>query len=105
MKMTFLGHGGEQIGGDGAIAVQPVPAAAAAVPIARGMLTVQAAAAARLKIRRGPKTGAASRIGMDPSGRDRTGWWEQLSFIALWLCSVFSVGYCLKTALLLSWSR
>ena len=58
---------------------------------------------ARLKIHRGQKSAALIRLGMDVSVRDQTGWWEQLVFVALWLCGLFSVGYCLKTVLSLPW--
>ncbi|PYJ99635.1 MAG: hypothetical protein DME23_09110 [Verrucomicrobia bacterium] len=58
---------------------------------------------ARLKIHRGQKSDALIRLGMDVSVRDQTGWWEQLVFVALWLCGLFSVGYCLKTVLSLPW--
>ncbi|PYK60574.1 MAG: hypothetical protein DME21_11310 [Verrucomicrobia bacterium] len=57
---------------------------------------------ARLKIHRGQKSAALTRLGMDLI-RDQTGWWEQLVFLALWLCGLFSVGYCLKTVLSLPW--
>ena len=56
---------------------------------------------ARLKIHRGEKY--AARLGMDLRVRDQTGSWEQLVFVALWLCGLFSVGYCLKTMLSLPW--
>jgi hypothetical protein len=91
--------------GDGAIVVQPVLAVAAADGGALGRITLMAGAAARLNIHPGPKPGTAGRIGLETSGRDQTGWWEQLAFIALWLCSVFSVGYCLRAVLSLSWPR
>lgn len=57
---------------------------------------------ARLKIHRGEKY--AARLGMDLRVRDQTGWWDQLVLIALWLCGLFSVGYCLKAVLWLPWS-
>ena len=53
---------------------------------------------ARLKIHRGQKSAALTRLGMDLI-RDQTGWWEQLVFLALWLSGLFSVGYCLKAVL------
>jgi len=83
--------------------VQPVSAWAAGDEVALGTLTVTAGAA-RLKIRCGPKTVTRARIGMDLPGRDRSELWEQLVFVALWLSGVLSVGYCLKTALALSWA-
>ena len=43
------------------------------------------------------------RIGVDPAGSERPAWWEQLAFITLWLCGLFSVGYCVKTVLSLAW--
>ncbi len=43
------------------------------------------------------------RIGMDLAGWERPGCWEQLAFITLWLCGLFSVGYCVKTVLSLPW--
>ena len=58
---------------------------------------------ARVKIHRRQKSAALIRLGMDVSVRDQTGWWEQLVFVALWLCGLFSVGYCLKTVLSLPW--
>jgi hypothetical protein len=58
---------------------------------------------ARLKIHRGQKSAALSRLRMDLMVRDQTGWWEQMVFIALWLCGLFSVGYCLKTVLSVPW--
>ena len=86
----------------GAIVVQPVPSSNAADEAALGTLTVTTAAA-RLKIRRGQATGAPARIGMDLVERDPTTKWEQLAFIAVWLCGVFGVWYCLKTLLSLPW--
>ncbi len=58
---------------------------------------------ARLKIQRGEKYAARTRLGMDLTVRDQTGSWEQLVFVALWLCGLFSVGYCLKIVLSLPW--
>ena len=89
--------------GDGAIVVQSVPAVASVGPVAPGAHTVSAHAGARLELHRGPKTGAAARIGLDLADGQWTGWWEQLVFVVVWLCGVFGVGYCLKTALTLSW--
>src|SRR2546430_707923 len=60
---------------------------------------------ARLTSTRGPKAAAPIRIGIDPEGGDRTGRWEQRAFITLWLCGLFSVGYCLKTVLSSPWPR
>ena len=88
----------------GAIVVQPVPSSNAADEAALGTLTVTTAAA-RLKIRRGQATGAPARIGMDLVERDPTTKWEQLAFIAVWLCGVFSVWHCLKTVLPLPWPQ
>src|SRR5467141_268161 len=58
---------------------------------------------ARLKIHRREKHAARTRLGMDLRLRDQTGWWDQLVLVALWLCGLFSVGYCLKTVLSLPW--
>jgi len=89
--------------GDGAIVVQAVPAVAARGPVALDTHTVSTGAAACLNLHQGPKTGAPARIGMDLTDGHRTGWWEQLAFVVLWLCGAFSVGYCLKKALTLPW--
>jgi len=86
----------------GAIVVQPVPSSNAAVEAALGTITVTTAAA-RLKIRRGQATGTPARIGMDLVERDPTTKWEQLAFIAVWLCGVFGAWYCLKTLWSLPW--
>ena len=85
----------------GAIVVQRVPSFNATDETALGTLTVTTGAA-RLKIHRRQTAAAPARIGMD---RDRTWTWEQLAFIAVWLCSVYSVWYCLKTVLSLPWPR
>jgi len=85
-------------GGNGAIVVQPVPAPGAANEVALGTLTLPAGAA-RVKIHRGRKAVATTRIETDPADHDPTGFWEQLVFITLWLCGTFSVGYCLKAVL------
>ena len=86
----------------GAIVVQSVSSLIATDEAALGTLTV-APGAARLKIHSGHTAAAPARIGMDLDDRDRTGMWEQLAFIAVWLCGVFSVWYCLKTVLSLPW--
>ena len=83
---------------EGAIVVQSVSSFYATDEAAFGTLTV-VTRAARLKIHRGQTVAAAARIGLDLDDRDRTGMWEQLAFIAVWLCGVFSVWYCLKTVL------
>ena len=80
----------------GAIVVQPVPSFGATDEAALGTLTMTPGAA-RLKIHRGQTAAAPARIGTNLADRDRTGMWEQLCFIAVWLCGVFSVWYCLKT--------
>ncbi len=88
----------------GAIVVQSVSSFNATEEAALGTLTV-ATGAARLKIHSGQTAAAPARIGMDVDDRDRTGMWEQLAFIAVWLCGVFSVWYCLKTVLSLPWPQ
>ena len=88
----------------GAIVVQPVPSFNTEDAAALGTLTVTTGAE-RLKIHRSQATAAPSRIGMDLADRDRTRLWEQLAFIAVWLCGVFSVCYCLKTLLSLPWPQ
>ena len=80
----------------GAIVVQSVSSFNATDEAALGTLTVSTGAP-RLKIHRGQTAAAPARIGMDLDNRDRTGMWEELAFIAVWLCGVFSVWYCLKT--------
>jgi len=71
---------------------------------ALGTLTVTTGAAP-LKVHRGQTAAAPARIGMDLAERDRTGMWEQLAFIVVWLCGVLSVWYCLKTVLSLPWPQ
>jgi hypothetical protein len=88
----------------GVIVVQPVPSFNATDEVALGTLTVTTGAA-RLKIHRGRAAAEPTRIGMDLADCDRTGMWEQLAFIAIWLSSVFSVWYCLKTVLSLPWPQ
>ena len=88
----------------GAIVVQAVPSFNAEDAAALGTLTVTTGAE-RLKIHRRQANAAPTRIGMDLVGRDRTRLWEQLAFVALWLCGVFSVCYCLKTLLSLPWPQ
>jgi len=68
--------------------------------IALGTITVTAGPA-RLSIHRRRNADAAARIGVSPSARDGAERWEQLVFLALWLCGTVSVGYCLETLLLL----
>ncbi|PYL01649.1 MAG: hypothetical protein DME19_00875 [Verrucomicrobia bacterium] len=87
---------------EGAIVVQPVPAPADTDEVALGTVT---AAAAQLKIHHGQEAVAPTRISMNLARRERTGFWEHLVFIALWLCGLFSVGYCLKTVLWLPWPQ
>ena|SRR2546425_270624 len=86
----------------GAIIVQSVSSFNATDEAALGTLTV-ATGAGRLKMHRGQTAAGPARIGMDLADRDRAGMWEQLAFIAVWLCGVFSVWYCLKTVLSLPW--
>ena len=88
----------------GTIVVQPVPSFDATEEAVLGTLTVTPGAA-RLEIRRRQTVAASARIGMDMADRDRTAMWEQLAFIAVSLCGVFSVWYCLKTALSLPWPQ
>ena len=88
----------------GAIVVQPVPASDCMDEAALGTLTVTTGAA-RLKIHRRQTAAAPARIGMDLADRDRPGRWEELAFIAVWICGVFSVWYCLKTVLSLTWPQ
>ena len=83
---------------EGVIVVQPVPASAAHDQFALGTIAV-AARAVRLTIHRGRNADAPSRIGIDRWARDRSERWEQLVFLALWLCSAASAGYCLETLL------
>ena len=83
-------------GPDGAIVVQPVFASADEIALGRVTLT---GGAARLKFHPGLNAGAPARIGMDLSARERAASWEQLAFIVLWLCGLFSVGYCLQPVL------
>jgi len=59
--------------------------------------------AEEVKIQRRQKPASQIRIGMVLAGNERTIWSEQLAFIILWLCGLFSVGYCLKTILSLPW--
>jgi hypothetical protein len=86
----------------GAIVVQPVPSFNATKEAALGTLTVTPGAA-QLHIHRSQSAAAPVRIGTDLADRDRRGMWEQLALIAVWLCGVFSVWYCLKTAFSLPW--
>jgi hypothetical protein len=88
---------------EGAIVVQPVPGPNGTAEAALGTLTV-CVGAARLKICR-RHCAAPVRIGMDLAERDRGGAWEHMAFIAVWLCGVFTVWYCLKTVLSLPWSQ
>jgi hypothetical protein len=88
----------------GTIVVQPVPSFDATGEAVLGTLTVTPGVA-RLEIRRRQTVAASARIGMDMADRDRTAMWEQLAFIAVSLCGVFSVWYCLKTALSLPWPQ
>jgi hypothetical protein len=87
--------------GDGAIVVQQV-SASIADGIAFGTVTVSGGVA-RLKIQRGRKAGAATRLGMELAGGNRAFAWEQSAFIVLWLSGVFGVAYCLKAVLSLPW--
>src|SRR5436190_6260979 len=80
----------------GSIVVQPVPGFNAPVETAVGTLTMNTGAA-RLKIHSRQTVAAPARIGMGQADRDRTGMWEHLAFITVWLCGGFSVWYCLKT--------
>jgi hypothetical protein len=82
----------------GAIVVQFVPEFNASVEAAVATLTVNTGSAARLKIH--PRSAGAG-----AADRDRIGMWEQLAFIALGLCGGFSVWYCLKTGLSLTWPQ
>jgi hypothetical protein len=88
----------------GAIVVQPVPASDCMDEAALGTLTVTTGAA-RLKVHRRQTAAAPARIEMDLADRDRPGMWEELAFIAVWICGVFSVWYCLKTVLSLPWPQ
>ena len=88
----------------GAIVVQPVPASDGAEQAALGSLTVPRRAA-RLQIHRAQTAATPARIGMDLADRDRSGMWEQLAFIIVWLCSAFSVWYCLESVLSLPWTQ
>ena len=88
----------------GAIVVQRVPSFNATDEAAFGTLTVTTVAA-RLKIHCRQTAAGPARIGMDLAGRDRAGMGEQLAFIAVWLCGVFSVWYCLKTVWSLPWPQ
>ena len=90
--------------GEGVIVVQPVPSFSAAEKAVLGTLRVTPGAA-RLQIRRRQMAAAPARIGMDRADHDRTGMWEQLAFIAVWLSGVFSVWHCLKTVLSLPWPQ
>ena len=82
----------------GAIVVQSVSSFNATDEAALGTLTV-APGVARLKMHRGQTAAGPTRIGVDLADRDRAGMWEELAFVAVWLCGVFSVWYCLKTVL------
>jgi len=86
----------------GAIVVQSVSSFNATDAAALGTLTV-VPGAARPKMHRGQTAAGPARIGMDLAGRDRAGMWEELAFVAVWLCGVFSVWYCVKTVLSLPW--
>ena len=84
--------------------MQPVPSFDATEAVVLGTLMISPGAA-RLQIHRRQTVAATARIGMDAADRDRTAEWEQLAFIASWLCGVFSVGYCLKTLMSLPWPQ
>jgi hypothetical protein len=88
----------------GAIVVQPVPSFSTEDEAALGTLTLTTGAE-RLKIHRRHATAAPTRIGMDLADCDQTTMWEQLAFIVVWFCGVFSVCYCLKTLLSLPWPQ
>jgi len=83
---------------EGAIVVQPVPTSAAQDEIALGTIAV-ASGAARFTIHRGRNAVAPARSGLNLPAEDLAERWERLVFIALWLCSAISVGYCLETLL------
>ena len=88
---------------EGAIVVQTVPGPNGTAEAAQGTLTV-CMEAARLEIYRRQCAAAPVRIGMDLAERDRGGAWEHLAFVAVGLCGLFGVWYCLKTVLSLPWS-
>ncbi len=60
-------------------------------------------AAEESKIHRRQEPSPQIRIGMVLAANDRTVWLEQMVFLILWLCGLFSVGYSLKTLLSLPW--
>lgn len=91
----FYGQGGERNG-----APERESRRSGADEVARGPATARVV---RLTVHRERKSAVAIRIGMDLTGRDQTARWEQAVFIALWLCGLFSVGYCLETLLSLPW--
>ena len=93
----FYGRGGERTG-----ALEHRLPRGGADEVARGTIAATARAA-RLAIHRGQKSAGPIRMGMSLTDRDRTGRWEHWVFVALWLCGLFSVGYCLKTVLSLPW--
>ena len=82
----------------GVIVVQPVPAANATEETTLGTLTVTPGAAG-LRIQRRQTVASPVRVGRDLVDRDQTEVWEQVAFIALWFCGVFSVWYCLRMLL------
>ena len=53
----------------------------------------------RLKIQRAQKPAGRMGIGLDLVAVKRTWLWEELAFLALWLCGVLGVGYGLKAVL------
>ena len=93
----FHGRGGERSG-----ALEHRLSRDGADEVARGPITATACGAP-LTIHRGQKSVGPIRIGVSLTDRDQTGRWEHWVFVALWLCVLFSVGYCLKTVLSLPW--
>ena len=88
----------------GAIVVQPVLSFNASEDAVLGTLTVTSGAS-RLRIHRRRAVAAPARIGMGMADRDRSAMWEQLAFVAVSFCGVFSVWYCLKAVLSLPWAQ
>ena len=64
-----------------------------------GARSITTASAAQFKVYRAPKDVARTRIGFELAALKRVWLWEDVAFIALWLCGVFSVGYCLESLL------
>ena len=91
---------------DGTVVVQPVPFPHSPADDSRRVAIGIATALdsnARLRIYRGDKSALQTRIGLDLVHRDNSVAWEQVVFGVLWLCGLFSVGYCLATVMQLTW--